>query len=141
MTFQVEFSQEIMMTEGSNFRNLWEFTGNTIDVNGITSNDIYVILQTYGVEAARRTIISEIQGIFASYGISVDGRHIELIADYMVCQSPSLPSLHLIISLQRHLTEATKPLIGSVLPPQLNQLFMQQFCGVNMIAYYSLTIF
>jgi len=74
---------EIMMTEGSNFRNLWEFTGDTIDVNGITSNDIYVVLQTYGVEAARRTIICEIQGIFASYGIGVDGRHIELIADYM----------------------------------------------------------
>ncbi len=105
------------MTEGSNFRNLWEFTGDTIDVNGITSNDIYVVLQTYGVEAARRTIISEIQGIFASYGIGVDGRHIELIADYMVCQSPSLLSLHLIIPLQRHLMEATKPLIGSVLPP------------------------
>src|SRR5260370_30457704 len=76
------------MTEGYNFRNLWEFTGNTIDVNGITSNDIYVVLQTYGVEAARRTIISEIQGIFTSYGIGVDGRHIELIADYMVRQSP-----------------------------------------------------
>src|SRR5258708_23505746 len=140
MTFQVEFSQEIMMTEGSNFRNLWEFTGDTINVNGITSNDIYVILQTYGVEAARRTIISEIQGIFTSYGISVNGRHIELIADYMVCQSPSLPSLHLIISLQRHLSESTKPLIGSVLPPQLNQYSLHPFCGMIVITS-SLTLF
>ena len=102
------------MTEGSNFRDLWEFAGNTIDLNGITSNDIYAILQVYGVEAARRSIITEIQGIFASYGIGVDGRHIELIADYMVRQSPSSPSLHLIIYLQRRLTEPTSPLVEPV---------------------------
>lgn len=73
------------MTEGSNFYGIWKFAGDTVDVNQIRSNDIYAILMAYGVEAARSTIVNEIQSIFGAYGISVDARHTELIADYMVC--------------------------------------------------------
>ena len=73
-----------MMTEGSNFYGIWSAASDKIDVNEIESNDVYAVLKTYGVEAARLTIVREIQGIFAAYGIGVDGRHVELIADYMV---------------------------------------------------------
>ena len=55
-----------------------------IDENGIYSNDIYALLCTYGVEAARAAILREIGGVFAVYKIDVDIRHLELIADYMV---------------------------------------------------------
>lgn len=39
--------------------------------------------ETYGVEAARATIVSEIKGVFGAYGIAVDPRHLGLVADHM----------------------------------------------------------
>ena len=50
----------------------------------IYSNDIHAGLITYGVEMARAAILKEIQGVFGAYKIEIDGRHLELIADYMV---------------------------------------------------------
>ena len=35
-----------------------------IDVNKMTSNDIYAILNFYGVEAARASIVSEVKSVF-----------------------------------------------------------------------------
>lgn len=61
-----------------------------IEEDGIYSNDIYAILCAYGVEAARAVILREIGGVFAVYKIDVDSRHLELIADYMVCVPPAL---------------------------------------------------
>lgn len=63
-----------------------------IEEDGIYSNDIYAILRAYGVEAARAVILREIGGVFAVYKIDVDSRHLELIADYMVCVLPALPA-------------------------------------------------
>ena len=40
---------------------------------------------TYGVEMARAAILQEVGGVFGAYNIQVDRRHVELIADYMVC--------------------------------------------------------
>ena len=62
---------------------MWDFD-TLIDVDNIYTNDIAGILGTYGVEAARAAIISEIASVFGVYGISVDRRHLSLIADYMV---------------------------------------------------------
>lgn len=76
-------------TEGVNVRGLWEWAccndGDTcsLELDTLTSNDIGAILHCYGVEAARATIVSEIAGVFGVYGISVDARHLSLIADYM----------------------------------------------------------
>ena len=56
-----------------------------IDERSIYSNDIDAIRRSYGVEAARATILREIRGVFDVYKIDVDLRHLELIADYMVC--------------------------------------------------------
>jgi len=41
------------------------------------------MLKTYGVEAARASIVKEIKAVFDVYGISVDFRHLSLIADFM----------------------------------------------------------
>ena len=79
------------MTNGSNFPGLWRqiiasiSAGNLpVHLNTITSNDIHAVLNHYGVEAARATLIREISEVFGAYNIQVDGRHLELIADYMV---------------------------------------------------------
>jgi len=55
-----------------------------IEDDDIYSNDIYAILNTYGVEMARAAILKEMGGVFGAYNIQVDRRHLELIADYMV---------------------------------------------------------
>ena len=75
-----------MGTEGVSLQSMWDPTlhAGMIDVNKITTNDISKILKTYGVEAARAAIVSEVAGVFGVYGISVDPRHLGLIADYMV---------------------------------------------------------
>eukprot|EP00173_Palmaria_palmata_P005336 Plantae.Rhodophyta-Palmaria_palmata.ctg9268.p1 GENE.Plantae.Rhodophyta-Palmaria_palmata.ctg9268~~Plantae.Rhodophyta-Palmaria_palmata.ctg9268.p1 ORF type:complete len:261 (+),score=50.56 Plantae.Rhodophyta-Palmaria_palmata.ctg9268:109-783(+) len=37
----------------------------------------------FGIEAARAALMNEITGVFGAYGISVDHRHVGLVADYM----------------------------------------------------------
>ncbi|KAG9291424.1 hypothetical protein G9A89_021842 [Geosiphon pyriformis] len=76
--------------EGINLPGVWNFF-NIIDVNKIYTNDIAAILDTYGVEAARAAIIKEISNVFGVYGISVDNRHISLIADYMTFEGGYKP--------------------------------------------------
>jgi DNA-directed RNA polymerase I subunit RPA1 len=41
------------------------------------------VLILKGVEAARKNIVKEIDGVFGVYGISVNIRHLGLVADYM----------------------------------------------------------
>jgi DNA-directed RNA polymerase I subunit RPA1 len=83
------FSKRYVVTEGCNLRAAWNVGHGIVDLNNITSNDVAAILRTYGVEAARNSIIREISGVFGVYGIAVDYRHLSLIADYMV-RSPVL---------------------------------------------------
>lgn len=54
-----------------------------LDLTRLYSNDIYGISQTYGIEAANKVIIREVKDVFKMYGITVDSRHLSLIADYM----------------------------------------------------------
>eukprot|EP01083_Nonionella_stella_P050855 135148_1 len=71
-----------IQTDGVNFSAIWRYQ-NIIDVTTISSNDVSAILKTYGVEACRSAIITEINNVFGAYGISVDRRHLSLIADSM----------------------------------------------------------
>lgn len=71
-----------IQTEGLNFEEIWGLD-DVLDVNKLQTNDIYQTLQTYGVEAARASISKQINDVFGVYGISVDYRHLSLIADYM----------------------------------------------------------
>lgn len=71
-------------TEGINFAGVLDAVPlEAIDHTATTSNSIHAILETYGVEAARAAIVHEISAVFAVYGISIDSRHMSLIADYM----------------------------------------------------------
>lgn len=79
-----------VQTEGLNFQAIWGFD-DLLDVNQLATNDIYQVLQTYGVEAARASISKQINEVFGVYGISVDARHLSLIADYMTAQGGYMP--------------------------------------------------
>ena len=74
-----------IQTAGVNFEALARVKGldALVDLRKVTSNDIYAVLQSFGVEAARRTIVDQIRAVFQVYGIAVDSRHLGLIADYM----------------------------------------------------------
>ncbi|KAG6449026.1 hypothetical protein O3G_MSEX005833 [Manduca sexta] len=71
-----------LRTEGINILQMFKYN-NLLDLNKLYSNDIHAIANTYGIEAANKVIIKEIQNVFNVYGITVDPRHLTLIADYM----------------------------------------------------------
>ena len=70
-----------LQTAGCNFEEMWRL--DNVDHCKLLSNDIWALRCAYGVEAARMNIVGQIRGVFAVYGISVDPRHLTLIADYM----------------------------------------------------------
>lgn len=54
-----------------------------LDLQELYSNDIHAMVRTYGIEAGKAVIVKEVQNVFKVYGITVDIRHLYLIADYM----------------------------------------------------------
>ncbi|PKS09666.1 hypothetical protein jhhlp_004286 [Lomentospora prolificans] len=72
----------VIHTSGVNLRAMWQFP-DFVDVDRIMTNDIATTLEEYGVEACRSNIIKELRGVFQSHNITVDNRHLNLIADYM----------------------------------------------------------
>ena len=68
---------EVMRTEGVDFR----YT---------TTNHILEMGKVLGIEAARSTIISEIESLMGRYGIAIDRRHTSLLADEMTFQGEVL---------------------------------------------------
>lgn len=48
-----------------------------------SSNHVIETAQVLGIEAARRTIINEIQFTMQSHGMSIDPRHVMLLGDVM----------------------------------------------------------
>ncbi|XP_071637710.1 DNA-directed RNA polymerase I subunit RPA1 isoform X2 [Temnothorax longispinosus] len=81
-TFQNSKGETILKTDGLNIVEMFKYD-NILDLNRLYSNDIYNISQTYGIEAANRVIVKEVRDVFKMYGITVDSRHLSLIADYM----------------------------------------------------------
>ena len=79
----VNSKQTIIQTDGVNFASIWRQCSDSVELDAIYSNDIAAIMNTYGIEAARACISKEINAVFKVYGISVDYRHLNLIADYM----------------------------------------------------------
>jgi len=75
-----------ILVEGRDIQALWTRTdgiSDGLDLDCLECNDVYAMLTTYGVEAARATIVREISAVFSIYGISVAYRHLSLVADYM----------------------------------------------------------
>lgn len=72
-----------LVVEGTNLLSIMTTRG--VIGSLVNSNHIAEVFQTLGIEAARATIIKEMQKTMESHGISVDVRHLMLLADVM-CQ-------------------------------------------------------
>ncbi|XP_056325017.1 DNA-directed RNA polymerase III subunit RPC1 [Danio aesculapii] len=70
-----------LLVEGDNLRSVMATHG--VDGNKTTSNNTYEVEKTLGIEAARSTIINEIQYTMVNHGMSIDRRHVMLLADLM----------------------------------------------------------
>ncbi|XP_047991177.1 DNA-directed RNA polymerase I subunit RPA1 [Leguminivora glycinivorella] len=71
-----------LKTDGINIVEMFKYD-DLLHVDKLYSNDVHAIARTYGIEAANKVIIKEIKNVFNVYGITVDPRHLSLIADYM----------------------------------------------------------
>ena len=74
--------QNIIVTEGVNLTAMHEYQS-VINPHRTMTNDIAAMLNLYGVEACRATIIREMDSVFKGHSITVDNRHLNLIADMM----------------------------------------------------------
>lgn len=72
----------VLKTDGLNIIEMFKYS-DLLDLNKLYSNDIHAIAEIYGIEAAVRVLVKEIQDVFKVYGITVDARHLMLIADFM----------------------------------------------------------
>lgn len=71
-----------LKASGVDFKSIWEMHKD-LDLSRLYSNNVHAVLNTYGVEAARATLIREVTQVFDIYGVKIDFRHLSLIADYM----------------------------------------------------------
>ena len=77
-----ETSTPIVITEGVNLTAMRDYQ-DFLNPHKIFTNDIAAMLHLYGVEACRANIILEMDSVFKGHGITVDNRHLNLIADMM----------------------------------------------------------
>jgi len=71
----------MIQTAGSNLGKVLKVVG--VDSTRTTTNNIYEIAMTLGIEAARTAIVREILNTLDEQGLEVDVRHILLVADLM----------------------------------------------------------
>ena len=76
-----EQNEWVIHTEGSNIGAILKIPG--VDIVRTTTNDIFEIEKVLGIEAARNAIIHELYTTMEEQGLSVDIRHIMLVADMM----------------------------------------------------------
>lgn len=82
--------EEALHTAGVNMLAIRHYAS-ILDINRIDTNDVDAILRSFGIEAARGAIIRQIRGVFGVYGIDIDPRHLNLIADYMTATGTLRP--------------------------------------------------
>lgn len=70
-----------LLVEGSDLMSVMTTAG--IEGTRTTSNHVIAVEKVLGIEAARKTVASEIQYTMASHGMSIDTRHVTLLADVM----------------------------------------------------------
>lgn len=77
-----------LLVEGDNLRAVMATPG--VDGCRTTSNNTCEVEKTLGIEAARTTIIEEIVYTMVNHGMSIDIRHVMLLADLMTCRGEVL---------------------------------------------------
>ncbi len=71
----------VIYTEGSNIRDIFKMK--MVDKNNIYSNNIREIYGFFGIEAARNSIVQEAKQVLDEQNLTVDIRHLMLVADMM----------------------------------------------------------
>lgn len=77
-----------LCVEGAGLRQVMATYG--VIGNKTTSNSIWEVYQTLGIEAARTTIMNEITSVMEGHGMTVDHRHIMLLASQMTSRGEVL---------------------------------------------------
>ena len=71
----------VLYSEGSNLREVFKVEG--VDTTRTITNNIIEIQEVLGIEAARNAIINEMSDTLSQQGLTVDIRHLMLVADAM----------------------------------------------------------
>jgi DNA-directed RNA polymerase subunit A' len=71
----------VIQTSGSNIAKVWEIDG--IDKKNIRTNNIFEIASSLGIEAARNSLINELNSTLTDQGLEVDVRYLMLVSDLM----------------------------------------------------------
>jgi DNA-directed RNA polymerase III subunit RPC1 len=71
----------VLLLEGTGLRQVLGQDG--IEGKKTKSNHIMEMADVLGIEAGRVSIVEEIRGVMESHGITVDARHVLLLADTM----------------------------------------------------------
>ncbi|HTY43814.1 MAG TPA: DNA-directed RNA polymerase subunit A' [Patescibacteria group bacterium] len=71
----------IIMTLGTNLKKIISYK--EVNKDRVFSNDLHEVANVFGVEAARQLIINEILEVLKTQGLSIDIRHLKLVADAM----------------------------------------------------------
>ncbi len=76
-----ENNEWVIKTEGTNLEAVLLIEG--VDHRRTISNDIHEVAEVLGIEAARTVIMNELKRVLDEQGLTVDIRHIMLVADVM----------------------------------------------------------
>jgi DNA-directed RNA polymerase subunit A" len=82
MVLPVKRGEEfLIVTAGTNLKKILAIEG--VDTTRTTTNNIYEVEELLGIEAARQSIINEMNKVLDNQGIDIDVRHIMLASDTM----------------------------------------------------------
>lgn len=81
ITVTKEGKEWFIQTSGSNLPKTLKIKG--VDLVRTTTNNLFEITTTLGIEAARQALMNEIIGTLEEQGLEVDARHIILVTDLM----------------------------------------------------------
>ncbi len=71
----------VILCSGANLKDIFKIEG--IDETRTTTNDIFMMADVLGIEAARQAIINEANNVIKQQGLDIDVRHIMFLADAM----------------------------------------------------------
>ncbi|MGC9037388.1 MAG: DNA-directed RNA polymerase subunit A'' [Candidatus Micrarchaeia archaeon] len=69
---------------GNNIEAIMKLEG--VDAQSVYTNDIFEVYRVFGVEAARNAILNELVRTLEEQGLTVDKRHLKIVADAMTAQ-------------------------------------------------------
>jgi len=81
ITLERKNDQFVISTTGSNLSKVLKVDG--INVSNVRTNNVFEIVETLGIEAARNALINELTSTLEDQGLEVDQRYLMLVSDLM----------------------------------------------------------